>query len=169
VLEEKFTEDELKQLIAWLESPVNKKYQQLAPEMSNSLGQKLAAESRRRSIPSSGAAAEDAAALARAPVRPPPAAVEPPGKPRAWRASQPPAAAGGRQRVRDAKLPHAMAETSPPSHRALALRNQIDAVDRDLLALLNRRAALAQQVGEVKKQRGSVASAPSARRRSSTA
>ena len=28
-LEEKFSEDELKQLIAWLESPVNKKFQQL--------------------------------------------------------------------------------------------------------------------------------------------
>jgi len=44
VLEEKFTEDELKRLIAWLESPVNKKYQQFQPEMSNSLGQKLTAD-----------------------------------------------------------------------------------------------------------------------------
>jgi hypothetical protein len=41
VMEEKFTEDELKQLIAWLESPVNKKYQQLGPEMQNSMVQKL--------------------------------------------------------------------------------------------------------------------------------
>lgn len=40
-LEEKFTEAELKQLIAWLESPVNKKFQQVVPEMLNSLGQKL--------------------------------------------------------------------------------------------------------------------------------
>ena len=30
-LEEKFNEDELKQLLGWLESPVNKKFQQLAP------------------------------------------------------------------------------------------------------------------------------------------
>ncbi len=45
-LEEKFSEDELKQLIAWLESPVNKKYQQLAPEMQNSMAQRLANESR---------------------------------------------------------------------------------------------------------------------------
>ena len=45
-LEEKFSEDELKQLIAWLESPVNKKYQQLGPEMQNGFVQKLVAETR---------------------------------------------------------------------------------------------------------------------------
>ena len=37
----------------------------------------------------------------------------------------------------------------------LALREQIDAVDRDLLSLLNRRAGLALEVGEIKKQEGS--------------
>jgi len=42
----------------------------------------------------------------------------------------------------------------------LAFRNQIDALDRDLLALLNRRAALALQVGELKKREGSVAFRP---------
>jgi chorismate mutase/prephenate dehydratase len=36
-----------------------------------------------------------------------------------------------------------------------SLREQIDAVDRELLALLNRRAGLALQVGEVKKHEGS--------------
>lgn len=41
-----------------------------------------------------------------------------------------------------------------------AFRTQIDALDRDLLALLNRRATLAQQVGEVKKREGSVAFRP---------
>ena len=45
-LEEKFSEDELKQLLAWFESPVNKKYQQLAPEMQNSFVQKLVADAR---------------------------------------------------------------------------------------------------------------------------
>lgn len=40
-LEEKFSDDELKQLLAWLESPVNKKYQQLAPEIQNSFAQKV--------------------------------------------------------------------------------------------------------------------------------
>ena len=45
-LEEKFSEEELKQLLAWFESPVNKKYQQLAPEMQNSFVQKLVADAR---------------------------------------------------------------------------------------------------------------------------
>ncbi len=45
-LEEKFTEDELRQLISWLESPVNKKYLQLGPEMQSNFTQKLVAEAR---------------------------------------------------------------------------------------------------------------------------
>jgi len=44
-LEEKFSEDELKQLIAWFENPVNKKYQEIGPQMQNAFVQKLAAES----------------------------------------------------------------------------------------------------------------------------
>lgn len=44
MLEEKFTEDELKQFVAWLESPVNRKFQQLAPEMQSSFAQKLGVE-----------------------------------------------------------------------------------------------------------------------------
>ncbi|MGD9832906.1 MAG: DUF2059 domain-containing protein [Piscinibacter sp.] len=43
-LEEKFSEDELRQLVAWLESPVNKKFQQQLPELQNSFMQKLVAE-----------------------------------------------------------------------------------------------------------------------------
>ncbi len=43
-LEEKFTEPELKQLVAWLESPVNKKFQQLGPEIQTNFVQKLATE-----------------------------------------------------------------------------------------------------------------------------
>jgi chorismate mutase / prephenate dehydratase len=42
----------------------------------------------------------------------------------------------------------------------LALRAQIDALDRELLALLNRRAGLALQVGEIKKREGSVVFRP---------
>ncbi len=42
----------------------------------------------------------------------------------------------------------------------LALRTQIDGVDRELLALLNRRAGLALQVGEVKKHSGGVVFRP---------
>ena len=41
VLEEKMTEDELKQLVAWLESTTNKKFQQLGPDMRNSFIQKV--------------------------------------------------------------------------------------------------------------------------------
>jgi hypothetical protein len=43
-LEEKFSEAELKQLIAWLESPVNKKFQQIGPEIQTNFVQKLATE-----------------------------------------------------------------------------------------------------------------------------
>ncbi len=50
--------------------------------------------------------------------------------------------------------------TTPPHPELLTLRTQIDAIDRELLALLNQRAALALQVGEVKKKEGSVAFRP---------
>ena len=43
-LEEKFSEDELRQLIAWLESPVNKKFQQTFPDVQAGFTQKLMAE-----------------------------------------------------------------------------------------------------------------------------
>jgi hypothetical protein len=46
LLEERFTEDELKQLAAWLESPVARKYAQLGPDMEGALGQKLVADAR---------------------------------------------------------------------------------------------------------------------------
>ncbi len=45
-LEERFTEDELKQLVAWLESPVSRKYQQAVPEMQTAFVQKLVADAR---------------------------------------------------------------------------------------------------------------------------
>ena len=45
-LEEKFSEDELRQLIAWLESPVNKKYQGLGADMQKAFVQKVVADSR---------------------------------------------------------------------------------------------------------------------------
>lgn len=46
LLEEKFTEDELRQLIAIMESPVNKKFSQLNGELQKALGEKLVAETR---------------------------------------------------------------------------------------------------------------------------
>lgn len=49
---------------------------------------------------------------------------------------------------------------APTDPALLGLRQQIDAVDRELLALLNRRAALAQEVGGIKKREGSVVFRP---------
>jgi chorismate mutase/prephenate dehydratase len=59
-----------------------------------------------------------------------------------------------------------MADAAPPPSSApadpalIGLREQIDGVDRELLALLNRRAALAQSVGSIKKREGSVVFRP---------
>jgi hypothetical protein len=44
ILEEKMSEDELKQLAAWLDSPVAKKYEQIGGPMQQALGQKLITE-----------------------------------------------------------------------------------------------------------------------------
>ena len=44
VLEAKMTEEELRQLVAWLESPTAKKYQSLAVDLRNTFSQKLVAE-----------------------------------------------------------------------------------------------------------------------------
>ena len=46
ILAEKFTEDELRQIIAMLESPVKKKFESLVPGMQKALGDKLAADMR---------------------------------------------------------------------------------------------------------------------------
>lgn len=44
--EERFSEDELKQIIGWLESPVSKRFAQLDAELGNSMVTKLVADSR---------------------------------------------------------------------------------------------------------------------------
>jgi len=46
MLEERFTEDELKQLASMLESPILKKYQSSLPEMSNALLEKVVDDAR---------------------------------------------------------------------------------------------------------------------------
>ena len=46
LLEERFSEDELKQLIAIMESPVNRKYGQMNGELQKALGDKLVTETR---------------------------------------------------------------------------------------------------------------------------
>jgi uncharacterized protein len=45
-LDEKFSEDELKQLVAWLDSPLSRKYQQSLPDLQRALTDKLIAETR---------------------------------------------------------------------------------------------------------------------------
>lgn len=46
LLEERFSEEELKQVIALLESPVNRKFQSMGGDMQRVLGEKLVAETR---------------------------------------------------------------------------------------------------------------------------
>src|SRR5215218_7646939 len=50
--------------------------------------------------------------------------------------------------------------SSSTAPELLVLRTRIDALDRELLSLLNQRATLAQQVGELKRREGSVAFRP---------
>src|SRR6185436_17395532 len=64
---------------------------------------------------------------------------------------------GGRAACKNSK--HPMAEAAPNS-QLQALRDRIDAIDRELLGALNRRAEVAQQVGELKKHEGSVVFRP---------
>lgn len=45
ILEDKFSEDELKQLVAWFESPVNKKFTQFGAEMQGNFTQRVLTES----------------------------------------------------------------------------------------------------------------------------
>ena len=46
LLEEKFSEDELRQLITWLQSPVYKKFHEVAPTMQKALAQKVVSDTR---------------------------------------------------------------------------------------------------------------------------
>jgi uncharacterized protein len=46
LLAQNFSEDELRQILAMLESPVKKKFEALAPELQKSLGEKIAADTR---------------------------------------------------------------------------------------------------------------------------
>lgn len=46
LLEEKFSEDELKALLAWLESPVSRKFSEIVPQSQQLLSQKLVEDTR---------------------------------------------------------------------------------------------------------------------------
>jgi uncharacterized protein len=71
LLEEKFTEDELRKLIEIMESPVNKKFSQMNGELQKSLGEKLVADT--RSIVEPKVKALDATIGKRLGMTPPPA------------------------------------------------------------------------------------------------
>ena len=87
VLEEKFSEEELKQLLAIIESPVNRKYLQLGGEMQKALTDKLVAETRPVIDPKIKAMELAVAAHLGIPVTAPPAPPTAPAKPPAKAAS----------------------------------------------------------------------------------
>jgi hypothetical protein len=74
LLGEKFSEPELKQIATWLESPVSQKYQQVSPELSSALAQKLVADNRASVEPKLKALEERVANVLGVPPRPVPAA-----------------------------------------------------------------------------------------------
>jgi hypothetical protein len=81
VLESKMSEEELKLLVAWLESPTNKKFQQLNGEMRNNFIQQLLAEAGPLVDPKLAALdARVRVALGVPPAGAPPAASRPAGK-----------------------------------------------------------------------------------------
>ena len=46
ILEQNLSDEEMRQLLAWINSPLSKKYQELNPKMQNALTEKLVAETR---------------------------------------------------------------------------------------------------------------------------
>ena len=87
VLEEKFSEEELKQLLAIIESPVNRKYLQLGGEMQKALTDKLVAETRPVIDPKIKAMELAVSAHLGIPATAPPAPPTAPAKPPAKAAS----------------------------------------------------------------------------------
>jgi hypothetical protein len=86
MLEEKFSEDELKQVLAWVDSPTSRKYQQITGDMQQNLTTKLVAETR-GSVEGKLKTLEDGlrkrleeAGVAAAPAEPKQAAKKPPAK-----------------------------------------------------------------------------------------
>jgi hypothetical protein len=82
MLEEKLTEDELKTLIAWLESPVSRKYQQLSNEAQQALTQKIVNETRSQVEPKLKALEQTMMAKLQAASAAPPPAAPPPAAPK---------------------------------------------------------------------------------------
>ena len=120
IYEERFNEDELKQVIAWLESPVSKKLQQVDGEISATCWRKRWWPTRAR--PSRPSCKTLEASLdKRLGIAPTPAAA---AVPRDRRSSS--------RRTADQL---SMADPKPTEPDLPALRQQIDAVDRELAGL----------------------------------
>ena len=68
LLEQNFSEDELKQLLAWINSPLSKKYQELNPKMQTALTEKLVADTRATIEPKMRALDENVAKALGAPT-----------------------------------------------------------------------------------------------------
>ena len=68
ILEQNFSEEELKQLLAWINSPLSKKYQDLNPKMQTALTEKLVAETRATIEPKMRALDENVAKALGAPT-----------------------------------------------------------------------------------------------------
>lgn len=83
LLEQNFNEDELKQLVAWLGSPLNKKFSDLNPQLGSALTQKLVADVRPTIDPKLQALNVNVAKALGAPTNGQPAAQQPAAKPAA--------------------------------------------------------------------------------------
>ncbi|MFM9921540.1 DUF2059 domain-containing protein [Variovorax sp. H27-G14] len=77
LLEQNFSEDELKQLLAWINSPLSKKYQELNPKMQTALTEKLVTDTRGTIEPKMRALDENVAKALGAPTEAPAAAKAP--------------------------------------------------------------------------------------------
>jgi len=81
LLEEKFTEDELKQLISIIESPVNRKFSQMGGDFQKALGEKLIAQTQSIVEPKVKALEQAVVKHLGLPSAPPNSAPETPNKP----------------------------------------------------------------------------------------
>ena len=153
--EEKYTEDELRQIVAFFESRhVQEDAADAAADRTRRCSASWSAKCSRRSKARHARCKVSMTKILG--VAPPPRRRL--GRPGFGQCRQGRQACGSRRR----RSPDPMDDPqAAASDAALAgLRAQIDAVDRELLGLLNRRAALAQQVGEMKKREGSVVFRP---------
>lgn len=83
LLEQNFNEDELRQLIAWLSSPLNKKFAELNPQLGSALTQKLVTDVRPTIDPKLQALNVSVAKALGAPTDGQPPAAQPAAKPAA--------------------------------------------------------------------------------------